>query len=499
MNSFLPFIAMIGIVVFIHELGHFLIGKFFKLEILEFSIGVGPKLLGFQKGLTVYKLCLIPIGGYVRFNDDSVMGLTQAPLHVRFFVSVAGPLFNYILAFFVFFTVWTSGIQELSSQIFVLKNSVASSFGLQSGDIVKSINHKPINSWSELTETVQKSPGQTLDLEVQRNQKLLSLKVTPEKTQNELQQATGKVGILPEFTKPILCPLPSSYLGEKGIICHDTLISVNGNQINSFQDFLNLEITSQPWDFEILRDDKIQHLSIPSTHNYEKETYPLEALIKSSSCLPEKSLILGLSSKSDFSSENGASSLVNPIFRRDIELWISKYTQKLIFINYLVLGESPKTVQCSVPLNLEFTEEPSIVSRKITILNGSEAFNRSLKMIADQTQNTLIAIQKLFTLQLSPKVLGGPILIAKVAKNAAEEGMSIFFMTLGGMSLNIGLFNLLPLPPLDGGHILFQFFEFIYRKPLPKFFQEWFVKFGIVFLLSMMALVFFNDIQRLFQ
>jgi regulator of sigma E protease len=214
----LPFLFVLFVVVFIHEMGHFLVGRWCGIKVVAFSIGFGPELVGWtdRKG-TRWRLAAIPLGGYVKFfgdssaastpDGDSLVAMTAAERAVSFYYQpvwkraatvAAGPLANFLLAIAIFATInVTSGRQVLVPRIeAVVPGSVAERADLKAGDLVVSINGKPIDSFVDLQRIVSASPGTTLTVEVDRAGQLLTKQVTPELKEIKTPFGRQRVGML---------------------------------------------------------------------------------------------------------------------------------------------------------------------------------------------------------------------------------------------------------------------------------------------------------------
>lgn len=200
-------IAGLGLLIFVHELGHFLVAKFRGIKVEKFSLGFGPRLIGFKRDGTDYFISLIPLGGYVKLaGDDPEQKLSgekweflSQPWWGRLFVYLAGPVMNYVLAIVIIFVILAYGIKE---PIFTTKPIIgnvvpmfpAERAGLQSGDYVSKVNGVPVDSWQKMSELVGENSGKTINLTVSRENKTLEINVTP-KFNAEVKR--GVIGISP--------------------------------------------------------------------------------------------------------------------------------------------------------------------------------------------------------------------------------------------------------------------------------------------------------------
>ena len=208
----LPFIIVLGIMIFFHELGHFLIAKCFDVKVLKFALGFGPKIIGKQYGETEYSIRYFPLGGFVKMlgedeEDDKADRLAPGdvarsfsnkhPLK-RMAIVAAGPFFNIVLAFFLYWGVFfVSGSYINSTEIGqVTQDSPASRAGLQKGDIIKTIQGKKIQDWLEIKEIVYDKAGIPLEMTVERGHELISVTVTPEESTQKMFGQEVKVALI---------------------------------------------------------------------------------------------------------------------------------------------------------------------------------------------------------------------------------------------------------------------------------------------------------------
>ena len=351
-TNILSFIIVLGVLIFFHEFGHFLIARFFGVGVEKFSLGFGPRLIGKKVGITDYRISAIPLGGYVKMvgeEPDAEIDPEEIPLsfthkHVakRMLIVAAGPVFNIILAVIIFFGIF------LSSGTFVLKPSVGSvkqgapafSAGLEKGDLIIAINESAINSWDEMAEIINGSKGKTIRLAVRRGDSTRNFTIAPERV---------------------------------------------------------------------------------TTKN---------------------------------------------IFGEDIQRYI---------IGITASGES-------------YSKD----------LNLFQAFSESLLQTYRVTELMVVIIAKLITGDISTDTLGGPIMIAQMAGDSAKAGIGSLISFIALISINLAIINLLPIPVLDGGHLLFFSIEAIKGSPVSIKVREIAQQIGLFLLILLMILVFYNDISRIF-
>lgn len=369
-------IIVLGILIFVHELGHFLLAKMMGVSVEKFSLGFGPKLIGKKIGETEYLLSAFPLGGYVKMfgeggfieggesdprpedensrtgetsepvfreltDDEKARSFAHKPVMARIAIVMAGPLFNLFFAWLIFIILCMMGVPTVTSKIGeALKDKPAARAGIQKDDVITSINGKPINRWDEVAAGVLASKGEPVALSVKRGDKLIAFTITPE----------------PRISKNLFGETISGYA-----------------------------------------------IGVASAAEVVIEYFnPFQAVIKG-----------------------------------------TEQTWKVIDLTVMSLV---KMVQRVVPMDS----------------------------------------------------VGGPIMIAKMAGEQASAGISPFLAFMALLSVNLGILNLLPVPVLDGGHLLFFFCELIFRRPVPQKIREYAQQIGMVLLLGLMVLAFYNDIVRYF-
>ncbi len=210
--TFLSAIVLLGILIFVHELGHFLFAKMMDVKVLKFSLGFGPRLIGRKYGETEYLISAFPLGGYVKMlgedredeisDADKARAYSSQPVWKRLLIVVSGPAFNLFFAGFIFMFVFLSGVPVLMTEVGeVLADSPAARAGLLKGDSIVELNNAPLMRWDEMTGIIHKSPGIKLSLKIKRGDEQIALDITPEKktTPNIFgeNKEVGLIGIKP--------------------------------------------------------------------------------------------------------------------------------------------------------------------------------------------------------------------------------------------------------------------------------------------------------------
>jgi regulator of sigma E protease len=417
-------VLLLGILIFVHELGHFLVAKLLKVKVLRFSLGFGRKIIGRQVGETEYLISAIPLGGYVKMvgedpeegveAEDKDGAFSSKPVWMRICIAVAGPLANLLLAYFIFvglllgkMPVNIPKLESLAPVIDgVVEDSPAMRAGLKQGDIILSIEDERISTWNEMTKIVSENPGKELTVKVERNGQVITSVVTPVEETAEDDSGKkiqiGRVGVYKssfKFTERSLEELKAEGVPEPIVQKLGALTNQTFQGKDSLEERLN------------------QLIGLEEINKY-KET------------------------------------ILENAFRY--------YNFHVVKSNRLI----------DIPYD------------------GLAAIGRWCYFILE-------SIYKLFTLEISSKNIGGPIAIVEQTSKAASTGFLHYLIFMAIISINLGILNLLPIPLLDGSHILFFCIESVRKKPLSLKMQLIFQKIGIVLLASLMLLATYNDITRL--
>ena len=351
-TNIFAFIIVLGVLIFFHEFGHFLIARLFGVGVEKFSLGFGPRLFGKKIGITDYRISAIPLGGYVKMIGEEAdakiapedIGLSFTHKHVvkRMLIVAAGPVFNILLAVLIFFGIFFfSGTLVLKPSIGdVRQGSPAFEAGLKKGDLITAINATEITSWDEMAEIINASNGETIQLTFLREDSTRDIQITPE-------QAPAK--------------------------------NIFGESIQRY--------------------------------------------------------IIGITASRE------------------------SYSKDLDFF---------------------------------------QAFTESLIQSYRVTELMVVIIAKLLKGDISTDTLGGPIMIAQMAGDSAKAGVGSLISFIALISINLAIINLLPIPVLDGGHLLFFLVEAIKGSPVSIKVREIAQQVGLFLLILLMILVFYNDITRIF-
>ncbi|MGC2287826.1 MAG: RIP metalloprotease RseP [Candidatus Acidiferrum sp.] len=431
-------VLVLGVMVLIHEWGHFVVARMCRVRVDVFSIGFGPRLFGWKKGPTDFRVSALPIGGYVRFAGQDLSEVdsgdkppTGAPDELmsksrwqRALISFAGPLVNLIFPIFLLTGLFAiAGVPYpayLNESVHVTSlpsNSSSVASALKPGDTVLSIDGVATPNWEQaLIALKQAGPSGNVKLEVDDGgaRKTVDL---PVKDASDPSQILGYAPIRPIIDQVA----PGTPADHAGLREGDIITGVNGNKIEYWEQFMDATQSSngKPMTLEVDRKGKSVQLVVT----------------------PKRG-----------AADNGENVYQIGVARRDE-----------IAYKHVSFGESVKFA-------------------------GSET--------SDTIARTVDVVGKLFSGRVSIKQLQGPVGISHMAGQAVRRGPLDVISLMVLISINLGILNLLPIPILDGGNILLLAIEGVMRRDLSLGFKERFVQVGLVFLLVIFAIVMYNDILR---
>ncbi len=438
-STILIFIAAIFILVTIHELGHFLAAKYFKMRVDKFSIGFPPKIFGIRKGDTEYVIGATPLGGYVQIAgmidesmDDSFMDqevqpdeFRSRPVWQRTIVILAGVIFNMILALIIYAGMaWNYGetvipIQSIEG-IYVQEESVASQIGLQTGDQIIGINGREVDYFNQLF-----SPSaltqRDLTFLVKRDGEQVTIS-TPPDFLDLINREGGFIDLNHTLPSRISRVMPGTPAEAAGIQDGDQIISANGEPVQFWIQIVDIIQTSQgPTTLEVKRGEQIVDITVepdPETNQIGIQSYQ-----------------------------------ASDIF--DYEIKTYGLAQSVVV-----------------------------------------GFNRT----NDTFFGIIKGIGRLFSGDISVREnLGGPVAIASITKEATDRGgFEGFWNITAFLSVTLAIMNMLPIPALDGGHFMFLVYEGITRREPPPKVRMGLQQLGFIFLIGLFILITFNDIIRSF-
>ncbi len=451
--SVLSFIVAIGVLVTIHEFGHFWVARKMGVKVLRFSVGFGKPLWTIKAGVdqTEYVVASIPLGGYVKMLDEREAEVAEADLDrafnrknvwKRFAIVAAGPMFNFIFAIVAYTLIYLVGINGIKPVIGeVSVPSPAHSAGVRLQDTILSINGIETPSWEKarftlLEESVDRGK---ITLVVQGLDKQISNKSLDisglRLLQDEQIDLMGELGL--SMWRPDIAPLiaeviPGGAAQASGLLAEDQIVSINGEMV----------INARHW-VDIIRANPGNNLSLVVLRGKQKVMLQLR---------PDKR------------EENG--------------------------VSYGFIG-----VKNRVDIPIEIRRQMEVTERYGPIGALTAAVDKTWRM----SWLTLKVLGKLVVGEASIKNLSGPITIARYAGISAQIGLMQFVGFLAIISISLGVLNLLPIPILDGGHLFYYLIEMIKGSPVSEMTELIGQKIGLALLLGLMSVAIYNDLIRLVE
>ena len=520
--SILPYIKTIflaiiplGFIIFIHELGHFYAAKRCGIRVNTFSLGFGPKLVGFQRGETEYKISLLPFGGYVQMEGENPSEQTGSPREFasasignRAFVVAAGPVVNLLFGILVYWLVFATGINSDSARLiggltgqplgqkepiqvgWIADDGAGAKGGLMPGDTVLSVNGDSVSHWSMFHTRILTSANRELEIVVERDGVRRALFVTPE----AISSVRGDMGIIKVSAKDktvVRNVTNGSLAAQAGVQPDDLIETINGEPIHNVPYFgYGVWHSSTDWSAEkrqtlyhhineneqsvtlgIRRGDESLTIEMPVHWNVVARVQ--EGGIAQSAGIQDGDVLLTLNGETI---ENATLySQLNAMANEPIEIG-------------LIRDGDLREVTLTGGLQISDADAPLFGLTWQTFLSGIQfsaktpplpeySFLTGLGKGVEATWLTVTTVgrtlQQLVGGEVSPKHLAGPIGIANATSRMFERvGLSSVLFFIGFISINLCIVNLLPIPIADGGQLLFFAVEKIRGKPMPRKAQE---------------------------
>jgi len=478
-------VALLGICVFFHELGHFLIGKWLGVKAKIFSIGYGKGRIKFRKNRTLYQITAIPLGGYVQFfGDDPTKEYKKlrkgsffgASPWVRMAIAAAGPFFSVLLGFIVLVILLMGGWQPTSNEINLLevnRMTPAKKAGLQNGDKIIAVNNNKTNSFEKINYQIGIAPERKIILQIKRNKKILIVPVTAEVSKPGRPQF---IGVQPIGRTYLISATDKKFSNGTIIKKEDEIFSVNGKSVGSIKDLKPILTQNifKTVNLEIHRNAG----SIMSPEKYEKIN--LVVPVHKEEYIHFRNIV-DLQTKvkiSDKTIRSGQKTTISKIFINGKNYYKWKNLKQAILQK---IKKSGKNIKLSIgpvkiKADIELTQSGflglalgrGIDPKKANLDNGFfSSMKRSLGQIVFITESTVVGLYRIIEGKLSfNESVSGPVRIVQMAGQSVKLGWSNYWFFLAIITIILGVMNLLPIPVLDGGHIVFYLIEALY-KPVP--------------------------------
>jgi regulator of sigma E protease len=420
-------VILLGVMILIHELGHFWAALSVGVKVDTFSIGFGPRLFGFRRGDTDFRVSAIPFGGYVRMlgeqpGDEHAVDPRSFQAKARWqraIVIVAGPLMNIILAVGLMTGLYMYAFpKEVDTTITsITPDSPAARAGLQVGDRITRFDDQTHPTWDSVIGKEIVSAGKPLNVTVERNHKALSFSVTPEQ---DAKEGVGLIGWGGDQNIQIGTVFANSPAQRAGLAPGDVFLTVNGEKVVSMMTVRQIVAHSggRPLHIRLMHNGKPEDLTV--TPEPSKD--------------PSMPFQIGILNKASF---------------------------------------------------------------QVVKLGFVEAFDHSIEFNIHNATMMFQVLGGILERRVSPKALSSPIGMAQMSSEAAAQGAWTYLSLMAFVSLQLAIFNLLPIPILDGGTLLLLFIEMLLQREVSLQVKETVFKLGFVFLMMLVVFVIYNDISKI--
>jgi len=424
-TNIFAFVLVLGILIFAHEAGHFVVAKLFRVRVLVFSFGFGQRLFGFKKGDTDYRVSLIPLGGYVRMAGDIPEEMQQGepdpaeflskPKWQRFLILLAGPFMNVVIAIAFIAAINMAGTETLIIKPIigeVTPNKPAARAGLQVGDRIVAVNGEAIENFDDLRMAIAMHANTPLRVDYVRNGTKHTTTMTPDREQSDFGPV-GKAGVRPWIDAVVGRIRPGSPAAKSGLQPGDRILSANGRPV--------IELTQLDAAFDQVKG--------------------------------------------------------GPIL-----LVVARGSQQLSITLPAVKATDQDAYRGFIP--------PTEI-RKLAL---GPAIVDSVQQNWKTLKYTGVSVRRIFQGEGSVKELSGPISIARISGEMLRQGWIAIVALMAMISLQLGIINVLPIPVLDGGHIMVLLIEGAARRDLSIRVKERIQQVGFAVLAALMIVVLYNDV-----
>ena len=451
MNFFeylIPFVLALGLLILVHELGHYLVARSCGVKVLRFSIGFGRPLLKWTSGAdrTEWALAAFPLGGYVKMLDEREGEVAPSELHRafnrkpvsrRFAIVAAGPLANFLLAIVLYWGLFVGGAEELKPRLALIEGaSIAAQAGIRDGDLVTAVGEDAVRSWPELRWALLRHAldARRVTLQVQTDEGTAAMRtldlsgISIDDGESDLIERMGFRPWRPHIPAVVGRIVDDGAAAQAGLQVGDRVVSLGGEPVDSWIDLVERVRVApgQPLEAVVVRGDRLVETTLtPQT-----------------------------------TEEN---------------------------------GEQVGKVGIAVAEPLEGRDEMFAVVR----YGPAEGLWKAVAQTWETSVLSLKMIGRMIIGEVSWKNLSGPVTIADYAGQSAKLGLSHYLKFIALISISLGVLNLLPIPVLDGGHLLYYVIEIIKGGPVPERVMEIGQQIGLIALAMLMAFAFYNDITRL--
>lgn len=539
----LYFALLCSVLIFVHELGHFVWAKIFGVKVLTFSIGFGPKVFRFRGRETEYCIGLLPLGGFVKMleenrqepvlPEDRARTFESQALWKRVIIVLAGPAMNVLFPVLLYFSVFVGETRFSPPTVgFVLPGHPAEG-KLLPGDRVLSVDGEHISTFAELARIIGENPGRELRLTVFRDNDHVEVVVVPEEKvihkPLDIVDKIGEIGIKPNRPAAVVgISRPDSPAYRAGLRTFDLVTEVRGKPVKTFAD---LEVALLDNHGETVPVTYLRPVKVPRALGGMADMAVYEsgvAALSPESIAGDLSTRTGLEpadlylfdvaeGSAEWKADMRPGDRIVDVDQTEVTAWAT-FLEKLFaapdkphVVTWLRNGQKKSG---TILLRREdwideygqrrpryfvratnwspVVPEPSVEHASLTMF----ALKSALAETYDVMRFIVVGIVRIAEGRVSISTLGGPITVYDLVGEEGSKGASYFVWAMAVISINLGLVNLLPIPVLDGGHLLFFLFEAVSRRPLPLRVREIASLVGLCVLVALMGIAFKNDVER---
>jgi len=546
--SIIYFLVLVGVLVVIHELGHFAAAKLLDVKVLRFSLGYGRPLVRFKGRETEYQIAVFPIGGYVRLlgiegetpnKADAGRSFASRPLWQRLVIVFAGPAANLILPIAIYFVFFAGHTMVPAAQIGdVFDGSVAQRAGLEPGDRVLEIDGQAVRYWEDIEQIVQHSTGKELHLRISRNGKTFERYMTPideavwSKERDGKVTHQGRVGIKYAPYIPLVGVIDAqSPAGRAGLKTQDLLISIDGTPVRNWSD-----VAARLG--KVARRSSIVYFrgtEMPGVPQVQLLSAGFADLVPDTQLAPtgERQTYTGLEHAEMFVARVDPGSpadaaglkpgdLITALDDKPVTHWVD-LDQRLqadptraFKVTWKRAGQGGKTETQTAEVTQVWRKQRDEYDHTVTRLvfgayddidrgtgamvpiegRVSFAMSRAIDRTGDTVRTVVGGFFHILGGDSPSDALGGPLMMYRAASVSGSQGWDSFLRMLALISVNLGLINLLPIPMLDGGHLLIFAIEAIRRRRLTPRARERIQQVGLLLIGVVLLLALRNDVMR---
>jgi regulator of sigma E protease len=540
----LYFALLCSVLIFVHELGHFFWAKIFGVKVLTFSIGFGPKILRIRGRETEYCLGILPLGGFVKMleetrqesvlPEDKKRTFESQALWKRVIIVLAGPAMNVLFPVLLYFGVFIGEPQRQPATVGVVLPGHPAEGKLRPGDRVLEIDGIRVYTFAQLRKIEKASPNKELKFRIFRDNEHVEVLITPEEKivtkPLDIVDRVGEIGIRPNRPAAVVgISRPESPAYRAGLRTFDLVTDIRGRPVKTFADLETILADNHGETVPVtylrptlvpralggfaqmaVYESSVAALTPESGHGDLLARTGLEPADLYVAHVPEGS--------AEWEAELRPGDRILEVDREPVTAWsmvIERLTAKPPRAHVLTWIRAGQRKSGTVELRREeYVDEygkpqtrslPPRIAHWVPrvpepLVETPHAFRYAFSSAVEETYNVVrfivVGIVRILQGKVSLSTLGGPIAVYDVVGEEAAKGVSYFVWAMAVISINLGLVNLLPIPVLDGGHLVFFLFEAVLRRPLSLRIREIASLAGLVLLLALMGVAFKNDVER---